>query len=332
LVTDDYSAKLADFGTAKLVTQAQVMNTANVGSPLWMAPEVRMGNYGFPADVYSLGLILYEIFSGKLPQFNPTTMTTTLPAQFSYSKLILPCIDKEPQKRPTSMQVSQMLDTMISSIVTSVSNSIQQQGPKPPENPADKLCSAAWTNDVATVKQLLTSDNLNARSSRGQSALYCAARQGSAAVVLYLLNYGGIDIDQQVPEHGGTALHAASFAEHTQIVALLLSKGANSGLANLKGLTARQEAAPKTREVYHLFERKGMDALRQAYPIVDQLVCLGREILVHKPKLVEGTPFPELQDLEGPQRLEVIYKYILSIPPQEAEAMINNAFKIQMMK
>lgn len=72
-----------------------------------------------------------------------------------------------------------------------------------------------------------------------------------------------------------------------------------------------------------------MDALRQAYPIVDQLVCLGREILVHKPKLVEGTPFPELQDLEGPQRLEVIYKYILSIPPQEAEAMINNAFKVQ---
>lgn len=32
---------------------------------------------------FSLGLILYEIFSGKLPQFNPTTMTTTLPAQFS---------------------------------------------------------------------------------------------------------------------------------------------------------------------------------------------------------------------------------------------------------
>lgn len=52
LVTDDYSCKLTDFGTAKLLGQQQVMMTLNTGSPLWMAPEVKVGQYGFPADVF----------------------------------------------------------------------------------------------------------------------------------------------------------------------------------------------------------------------------------------------------------------------------------------
>jgi len=303
-----------------------------VGSPLWMAPEVRNGNYGFAADVYSLGLILYEIFSGKMPHFNPTTMTTTLPQQFSYSKLILPCIDKEPTKRPTSFQIGQMLDTMISSIVMSVLNSMKRPDAKVPENPVDKLCSASWNNDLATVKQLLNVSNINARNSRGQCPLYCASRQGAVEVVLELLNFGGGAVDMQVPEHGGTPLHAASYGEHCSTVALLLAKGATSSIANLKGLSARQEALGDTREVYYVFEKFGLEKLKQAYPIVSQLKEFGPELFLHKPKVEEGVPFPELADLEGPHRLEVIYKYILSLPPAEAEALINNAFKIQMMK
>lgn len=68
-----------------------------------------------------------------------------------------------------------MLDTMISSIVVSVLNSMKQPGSKPiPENPVDKLCGAAWNNDVATVKALLNAGNINDKNSRGlQSILGC---------------------------------------------------------------------------------------------------------------------------------------------------------------
>jgi len=49
--------------------------------------------------------------------------------------------------------------------------------------------------------------------------------------------------------------------------------------------------------------------------------------------LVDKTaPFPELADLQGPHRLEVIYKYVLSLPADKAEMLIASAFKIQMMK
>jgi hypothetical protein len=43
--------------------------------------------------------------------------------------------------------------------------------------------------------------------SLGQAPLYCACKQGHSEVVLMLLNYATIEIDEKVSSHGGTALH-----------------------------------------------------------------------------------------------------------------------------
>lgn len=48
---------------------------------------------------------------------------------------------------------------------------------------------------------------------------------------------------------------AASFADQCDVVALLLAKGATSSIANLKGLSARQEAKSRAQEVYYVFEK-----------------------------------------------------------------------------
>jgi len=71
LVTEDYSCKITDFGCAKLLDKttrrANIHQTAR-GTPLWMAPEVaREADFGFPADIYSLGVMLFEIFERDLP-------------------------------------------------------------------------------------------------------------------------------------------------------------------------------------------------------------------------------------------------------------------------
>lgn len=57
--------KLGDLGFARSVER---MMTRGIGTVRYMAPEViSSGLYGLPADIYSAGVLLYELLSGQLP-------------------------------------------------------------------------------------------------------------------------------------------------------------------------------------------------------------------------------------------------------------------------
>jgi eukaryotic-like serine/threonine-protein kinase len=65
--------KITDFGIAKL-TQAATLNpqtAGNSGTPYYMAPEVVSGEGEVDgrADIYSLGVVLYELLTGDIPLF-----------------------------------------------------------------------------------------------------------------------------------------------------------------------------------------------------------------------------------------------------------------------
>jgi len=63
---DDMIPKIADFGVAKVIKTAPETHT-RVGQDMYMAPEVKMFNhYSFPADIYSLAMTLFEVFSEQL--------------------------------------------------------------------------------------------------------------------------------------------------------------------------------------------------------------------------------------------------------------------------
>uniref|UniRef100_A0A5S6QQ87 non-specific serine/threonine protein kinase n=1 Tax=Trichuris muris TaxID=70415 RepID=A0A5S6QQ87_TRIMR len=75
LLTDIGSVKLADFGSASLISPAQSF----VGTPYWMAPEVILamdeGKYDQKADVWSLGITCIELAEKKPPLFNMNAMS-----------------------------------------------------------------------------------------------------------------------------------------------------------------------------------------------------------------------------------------------------------------
>jgi len=69
LVTLDERVKVADFGIARAMSQATQQQVSQVwGTPQYFAPEQAAGEPPTPAsDVYAIGIILFEMLSGRLP-------------------------------------------------------------------------------------------------------------------------------------------------------------------------------------------------------------------------------------------------------------------------
>ena len=85
LVTADGSAKLADFGIAKAVSDATgglTMTGQVIGTPKYLAPEQAAGQTSTPrSDLYSTGVVLYEMLAGEPPFGGDTPVAVALAHQ-----------------------------------------------------------------------------------------------------------------------------------------------------------------------------------------------------------------------------------------------------------
>ena len=71
VLTESGKLKLADFGIARAANNTTTVNSKNnmaVGSAHYLSPEQARGGYtDHRSDIYSLGVVMYEMFCGKLP-------------------------------------------------------------------------------------------------------------------------------------------------------------------------------------------------------------------------------------------------------------------------
>jgi serine/threonine-protein kinase len=121
--------KIVDFGIVKLVGDDSVekeeltQEGSFIGSPKYMAPEqiTRGGKIDARTDVYSFGIILYQCLTGTVP-FDGASSVQTLMAHLNQApqpmkernpsldvpewldELVMTCIEKEPGKRPQTME------------------------------------------------------------------------------------------------------------------------------------------------------------------------------------------------------------------------------------
>ncbi|OLB77612.1 MAG: hypothetical protein AUI14_15610 [Actinobacteria bacterium 13_2_20CM_2_71_6] len=113
------TALLTDFGTARAVDGPTLTrSTQLVGTPAYLAPELVAGRSPEPpADVYSLGITAYELFTGRRPY--PETSTEALlrahldqpvtrPDGLSDDAwaLVAACLDKQPERRPSAAEAA----------------------------------------------------------------------------------------------------------------------------------------------------------------------------------------------------------------------------------
>ena len=69
LISESGLVKVADFGTSRLLEKSHA--TTVIGSPPYMAPEQFQGRAVLASDIYSVGVILYQMLTGQLPYFSP---------------------------------------------------------------------------------------------------------------------------------------------------------------------------------------------------------------------------------------------------------------------
>ncbi len=82
MITLEGQVILTDFGIAKIVSASNLTASgAMVGTPSYMAPEQGMGQPGDErSDIYSLGVMLYQLVLGRLPFDADTPLAVVLEA------------------------------------------------------------------------------------------------------------------------------------------------------------------------------------------------------------------------------------------------------------
>ena len=119
IISKDGKVKVADFGIARAAT-SQTITVSAVGSVHYISPEQARGGYSDArSDIYSFGITMYEMVTGRVPFEGDNTVTVALahleepitrPSVYnpqipvSLENIILKCTEKKPEHRYRSVE------------------------------------------------------------------------------------------------------------------------------------------------------------------------------------------------------------------------------------
>jgi len=274
---------LVDFGIARLFTPAQ--KGTSIGTPGYAAPEQYKGDAEPRSDIFSLGVMMHYLLTGKNPEdASKSNFTFDAPKTLNpwvtewLDSLIMSMVDVLPDKRPKC--AAEIMHSIVSSSQVDTSGSIPL--PAATKSPVAALTSAValasspfltvesnedakysdvfqaiYMKDLQALKDFIRKKPslISARNNKGETPLHDVAHNVSLFSVtdnkgiyrdmLMFLISMGADVNAE-DDDGGTPLHScSSCGRHTEGLELLISNGANVNAKRDGGLTPLHDARKK---------------------------------------------------------------------------------------
>lgn len=115
LFVEDGTVKIGDYGLSKFISASRRSGqTESVGTVHYMAPEVSLGRYGKEVDQYAIGVMLYEMLTGRVPfdgesvgeilMKHLTSQPDLRPLARTYQAVVARLLDKDPSRRYPSVR------------------------------------------------------------------------------------------------------------------------------------------------------------------------------------------------------------------------------------
>ena len=209
------SVKIADFGLSRILgneDQQEVLTGTHqvMGTPRYMAPEQLEGSRGVDhrADIYSLGVVFYEMLTGELPIGRFAAPSKKVEIDVRLDEVVLRTLEKEPQRR---YQHASQIKSDVQSI-TSTSNSALARTVVYDAKPQDdqETATASLAQQELAGRMLLTRRQLMERVEKSLRPLFRGQMlQVLIGIALILLGVQCWARNTQIPHRvvNGVILH-----------------------------------------------------------------------------------------------------------------------------
>lgn len=141
LMSVDGSVKIADFGLSRLLGNEDQQHSLTathqiMGTPRYMAPEQLEDTHSVDhrADIYSLGVVIYEMLTGELPIGRFAVPSAKVEIDVRLDEVVLRTLEKEPQRRyQNASQIKSDVLSIASSENPGLARTVVRDGSAPPE-------------------------------------------------------------------------------------------------------------------------------------------------------------------------------------------------------
>jgi len=193
ILLDGFIPKIADFGLSAKKNHIDEATSVDDQCNVWLAPEVENGQYTEKSDIYSMGIVFWEICTGKIPRIetenvNENNFLNGISENTSsdFIQIIRECLDSNPEKRPSAQQILERLEKIAEQNTLDI-------------NIERSIFKAASLGDLESIKAIISkgtsiNEKYQVISHEGwggmqdASPLHFAAKNGHLNIVEYLVN------------------------------------------------------------------------------------------------------------------------------------------------